>query len=155
MENYQSVTTARIGLIMGGEFDEVHHDLIDKLKAKHGISVFLALEGRPKTRFLPPRMLSIFNLLVRKYDVVIVLSGYRLRVSDFLRRLLGLLVRAPVKKVCRLTGQETELSWSLWFRSLVRYFLLFQKVQTARLLAYSLPILCFFALKSSSTSRKE
>lgn len=151
----QDMKTARTGLIMGARLDELHHDLIERLKSKHRISVVSTFDEGSKAQFLSPRMFSLSSLLIKKYDIVIVLSGYRLTVSDFLRRLLALLVRAHARKVCRPSGKEGELSWGLWFRSLPKYFLLSQKVHVAKLLAYGLPILCFFALRSSSKFRKE
>ncbi|MFQ5906112.1 MAG: hypothetical protein ACE5JA_06020 [bacterium] len=149
------MTRSGIGLIIGAQLDELYHDLISKLKSKYGMSEIYAFRVGSNASSLPLRTLGVLDLLTRKYGVVIVLSGYRLRVGDFLRRLLGLLVRAPERRICRPSGDEAELSWGTWLGSLVKYFRLFQKVQTAKFLAYSLSIFCFLALLVGPRSRKE
>lgn len=154
MGKQQQIATTRTGLILGAQFDEMYHNLIEGLKSKHGMSTVATFEVESKTLLLLPRTLADFDLLIRKYDIVIVLSGHRLEVNDFVRRLLALLVRAPLRKVCRPGGEDIELSWGLWMRSLLKYSLVFSKVRSAKFLGYVVAIFCFFVLRPNPGSRR-
>lgn len=144
-----------VGLvIVGRPLDDSDAYLMAGLKSKHRLSALFTFEAGLDMISTPLRTVRTLKLLSRRYSVVLVLSRYGSVGGDHTRRLLALFVRALRRRACRPDGEEAELTWVVWVRSLLRYFVLIQKVQLARLLACGLPILSLFALRLTSKDRR-